>query len=234
MAVLQPIADDVWTAAHDLKMFGVHFPGRMTVVRLQGGALWLHSPVPIDDALAAELEALGPVRYLVAPNRYHHLHMGLAIERFPKAEVWAAPGLASKRPDLRIDRTLGETDPPWADEIGQHLVQGAPELNESVFLHRASGSLVFADLAFNVHECDGLMSRMVYRMAGAWQRFEQSRLWRRFTRDRDAARDSVETILAWDFERVIPCHGKLVEEDAKAALRTALWWMRGAAKRAAA
>ena len=51
------------------------FPTRMTVVRLASGGLWLHSPTQISDGLRAELDALGPVRHLVSPNRIHYSHM---------------------------------------------------------------------------------------------------------------------------------------------------------------
>ena len=43
------------------------------VVRLPDGRLFLHSPIAPSDDLAREVEALGPVAYLVAPNKFHHL-----------------------------------------------------------------------------------------------------------------------------------------------------------------
>jgi hypothetical protein len=38
----------------------------------------LYSPVPIDDALAAEFEAVGRVELVVAPNFFHHLYVPVA------------------------------------------------------------------------------------------------------------------------------------------------------------
>ena len=72
--MLQAIGDDIWVVDHDFFNFGIHFPGRMTVIRLKSGGLWLHSPVPIDDELAAQLAELGPVEHLVGPNLFHHVH----------------------------------------------------------------------------------------------------------------------------------------------------------------
>lgn len=233
MPRLEPITERVWGALHDHRMYGMHFPARMTVIRLDGGGLWLHSPVPIDDLLAAELAAIGRVRHLVAPNRFHHVHLDAASARYPDAQVWACPGLANKRPELRIDGTVLDDDLPWTDEFRLALVRGADELSEVAFLHLRSRTLLLADLAFNIHRCPGVVSPLVYRMAGAWKTFQQSRLWRKLTRDRAAAQASVEEILTWSFDRVVPCHGDVVDHDAKRGLETALWWMRGVPKRAA-
>jgi hypothetical protein len=43
-----------------------------------------------------------------------------------------------------------EPDPDWRGKIEQHLFRGAPVLNEVVFFHRATGTLIFTDLVFNV------------------------------------------------------------------------------------
>ena len=52
------------------------FGTRMTVVRLSDGGLFLHSPIRLDGGLRAQLDALGEVRAIVAPNRFHHLFAG--------------------------------------------------------------------------------------------------------------------------------------------------------------
>ncbi|MEJ2458635.1 MAG: DUF4336 domain-containing protein [Novosphingobium sp.] len=59
----------------DLGPFKVPFPTRMTVVRLSDGALWVHSPIAPDEDLFAAVDALGPVRHLVAPNSIHYWYM---------------------------------------------------------------------------------------------------------------------------------------------------------------
>ena len=105
--------------------------------------LLVHSPTPVDDALAAEIAALGPVGYIVAPNCFHHLHVRTFLARFPGAKVYGAPGLARKRPDLPLAGTLDDgAAMPWSGVIDQITLAGAPKLNEVVFLHRASRSLL--------------------------------------------------------------------------------------------
>ena len=40
---------------------GIDVGGKMAVVRLSDGSLWLHSPVQLDQALREALQELGPV-----------------------------------------------------------------------------------------------------------------------------------------------------------------------------
>lgn len=226
---LQPITDELWGATHDLMMSGiVHFPGRMTVARLDSGELWVCSPIPIDDALAEELAALGPVAHIVAPNRLHHLYLPGAIARYPEAKVWAAPGLPDKRKDITFDGVLhDDAEPPWAGELPHVFLAGSPWMNEVVFWHRATRSLVLTDLIFNLHDVRGWFTRLVLRMVRAYRRPGQSRLVRLTTRDRDAFATSLRRVLAWDIDRIVVAHGEIVADDPKATLAGALGWVLG-------
>ena len=109
--MLETITDHVWSVRAPFKVFGlIALNGRMTIVRLQNGDLWLHSPIPISDALREEIDALGPVRYLVAPSCFHHMFVGPWKEAYPDAQIFAARGLHKKREDLSIDTLFREPD----------------------------------------------------------------------------------------------------------------------------
>ena len=102
----------------------------MTVVRLAGGGLFLHSPVPLDDNLRTALDKIDSVRAIVAPSRAHHLFVGDYVKAFRGAKLHAAPGLPEKRKDLRFDSILSdEAGADWRGQIDQHLVRRrtAPE-----------------------------------------------------------------------------------------------------------
>jgi len=221
--MLTPIAPDVWGAEDDLFMpGGLHFPVRMTVVRLPDGGLWLHSPVPIDDALAAELAALGPVTHIVAPNALHHLYFGDARSRYPDATAWGAPGLADKRPDLSFDHTLGERPAPWGDVIDSLFVDGIPWANETVFVHRPSKTLLITDLLFNIQRPANRRSRFFFWLLGVLGRPWQSPLLRMQTTDRAAAAAAARQIVGWSFDRAVPAHGPVIEADAHRLVSAAL------------
>jgi hypothetical protein len=227
MSRLRPLGTNLWHVEHDHFMVGfVHFPGRMVVVRCEDGTLVLHSVVPIDDALAEDIAALGPVGHIVAPNRLHHLHLAGAIARFGDAKVWAAPGLETKRRDIAFDAVLGATEPPWAEELEPLVLHGNSWVSEVVFHHRPSHTLIVTDLVFNIHRVANRWTRWLLRSVGAFGHVEQSRLWRFTTRDRDAMRRDIDAILDRDFDRVVMAHGDPLETDARAQLGHALRWMR--------
>ena len=98
--MLQALAPNLWHTTHHFKANGLAISSRMTVVRLASGKLWLHSPVPFTPALQAELKALGEVGTIVAPNKMHHLFAGECAALYPEAQLYGAPGLRKKRPDL--------------------------------------------------------------------------------------------------------------------------------------
>jgi hypothetical protein len=223
--MLEQLDDDLWCANTFQPIPGAVLPARMFVVRLADG-LWIHSPIKLDDALAAEIEALGPVRHLVAPNCFHHLHMGPASERWPQARVHAPPALRAKRPELRIDVDLRDGDHPWGDAFEQVEIAGAPALDEFVFLHKPSKTLIVCDLVFNVHESPSFMTKLILRMVGVWQRLAQSKLWRSPTKDRGAAARSCARVLELEFTRVLVSHGRTAEgPEVRQHLREGLAWM---------
>jgi hypothetical protein len=205
---------------------GFRMPTRMTVLPLDGGGVGLVSPVPIDDALAARVEALGEVRLLIAPNLLHHLYLGDASRRWPSARVLAPAALRAKRPDLRIDAALEDGLPPeLAASVRAVKVGGTPALDEHVFFHEASRTLVVTELVFNVTRPEGFMANVVLFLVGCHGRLGQSRAWRFMVKDRAAAAASARDVLSLRFETLIPAHGEIVEGDARAKLEAALGWM---------
>jgi len=222
---IQAVAAGVWTVEHPMRFpGGVHLPSRMTIIRLPDDDLMLHSPVPIDDALAAELAALGPVAHVVAPSLLHHLFVPQALERYPQALLTAAPGLAEKRAELPVADVLADEAPPaWEGVIDQQVIRGAPRLNEVVMFHRPSRTLIVSDLVFNVRHPRGWSTALALRMMGTHGRLRQSRAWHLYTKDRGEVRKSVEKVLSWDFDRVLPGHGEPFEGNAREAMREALW-----------
>ena len=220
--MLQPVGPEIWHQQHNFSAFGVRTSSRMTVVRLDGGRLWLHSPIPISPALRKELDALGEVACIIAPNRFHHLYAGLCAAEFPSATLYGAPGLETKRPDLPM-RQLGELpEPAWERELGQVFVEGVPALNETVWYHYRSRTLIITDLCHYITGDLPLSSRLYAGVMGVHRRLAVSNGIRLMIRDRAALARSVRKILEWDVGRVVFAHNVILERDAYAALKQAL------------
>jgi hypothetical protein len=192
----------------------------MTVIRLGNGQLVLHSPVEISAELRAELDALGPVGFIVVPEA-HGRFAEQASRTFPSARLMAAPNAPSRQKALPFVDALADRPPSaWAGHIESHPVLVFP-LHEVVLFHRPSRSLVLTDLCFNIQRSSSRVARVFLRANGMWRRFGPSRILRRVVTDRRAFRGSLERVLAWDFERIVPGHGDVLERGGPAALRAA-------------
>lgn len=218
--------DDLWVFDRPFSVFGLKIGTRMTAIRLADGSLFLHSPVEPDAETRADLDALGPVRFVVAPNKVHHLFVGAYRDAYPQAELWAAPGLTEKRRGIAFHHVLGDTAPAgWAGEIDQLFVRGIPYVNEVVFLHRKTRTLLLTDLGMNFAPGESWLTRFWIRLNGLHRGFAVSRLMRTLLRDRAAARASLDRMLAWDFERVIVTHGIVLQRHGRRLVREAWRWL---------
>jgi hypothetical protein len=223
--MLRELAPDLFVAERPLRLLGLEIGTRMTAIRLPGGQLFLHSPVVLDEELRKGLDRLGRVRFAVGPNRFHHLFLAGVASAYPEVELWAAPGLERKRRDLRFEGVLGDEPPPgWAGRLGQCVVRGFPLVNEVVFLHPPSRTLLLTDLAFHFGPGSPRLPRLAVRLAGG-KAFGPTFLERLLARDRAAARASLERVLAWDFERVIVAHGQVLERGGREAMRAGYAWL---------
>lgn len=235
---LKEHAPGLWTAvgrADDAypKFFRrFNFSTRMTVVKLSNRGLWIHSPIRLDSGLRAELDGIGEVQAVVAPNKAHHLFVGDCREAYPNAKIYAAPGLPAKRKDFRFDGLLAdEPRIEWRGDLEQRRIQGMPMLNEVAFFHPSSRTLILTDLIFNVPKGRTWGVPLVSQLMGASGRFGPHRFIRWMIRDQQAARASLGFILRWDFDRIILAHGDVVETGGRQKLRDAFGFILGAASR---
>ncbi len=224
---MQQLARGIWSQPAPQSFYGLHLGTRMTVVQLGDGQLLIHSPIAMTPDLRAEVDALGPVRHIVAPNVYHHLYAGEWKAEYPDALLHGARGLAKRRKDLVIDRELGaETLPDWREHLDTALLSGTM-LNETVFLHRPSRSLIVADLIENFETSPHWPTRTYLKLGGIHGKPGLSRPLRIVFRDKKRARRALDRILSWDFDRIVLAHGEILESGGSEILREAYAWLRG-------
>ena len=221
--MLHPIAPGIWHAQRGMTAAGIPMTSRMTVIQLADGSLWLHSPIQLDDALRAELDALGPVRCIVAPNKTHHLFAKKCLAMYPQATLFGAPGLSGKRADLGPMTPLPATAPPqWAGQIDEVFIAGVPVVNETVFFHRASGSAIFTDVVQLWRGPLNWKAALYAHLTGVRNRFAVPRTVRFMVKDKAAFRASAQKVLAWPIKRVLVAHNSVIDGDAHAGLKRAL------------
>lgn len=227
--MLQEFGREIWIVDGPcVAVAGFHYPTRMAAIRLSDGGLFIWSPIRLTDALRAAVDAIGPVRHIVAPNSLHHLFLAEWKRAYPDTVLYAPPGLRKKRPDIAFDADLGEApSAAWAGEIDQVVMHGNVITTEVVFFHVQSGTVLFTDLLQQIPR--KLLSgwRAIVAKLDLMTGHEPSvpRKFRlAFTRRR-AARAALARILAWPAERVLMAHGMPVQKDARAFLRRAFGWL---------
>lgn len=230
--MLRTIDTDLWVAEQPLKYFGLEVGTRMTVIRLGAGDLLVISPIRPTPELMQQLAEIGEVRIIIAPNLYHHLFAVSFKQQYPDAELWAIAELAEKRPDIPIDRILSDQTIQQLDGIRAVQVEGfntldvtgAIPLQEWVFLHIRSRTLILTDLAFHFDQTSSRTVRWIARLLGGYQQLRPSILEKIASRDKAQVRRSIQPILDWDFDRVIVAHGSIVEQGGKGDFQRGYEW----------
>ncbi len=222
--MFEKLADEVWVYDEPLKLAGIHIGHRMTVVRLPAGGLWVHSPAELTPEIRKWIDEAGPVAHVVAPNCVHDLYLEEYREAYPEAVFHAAPGLSKLCPEVNFNTVIGGPMPEDCRQVfSQQRIGGMPRLNEYVYLHHPSRTLIVADLVFNILRRERRLDRLVFRINGrVYGRLAPSGLLRLFIKDKTAFRRSIGKILAWDFERIIVGHGEIVHKNGKQKLKEAI------------
>jgi hypothetical protein len=219
-------AEDIWTVdgpevAYSLWGLTIPCPTRMTIIRLPGGGLWVHSPVACTPDLVAAVKALGPVTAIIAPNVFHYTHLADWTHAFPQAAVFGVAGLGAKVPGIAF--AVLDDHPPqsWREAIDCHVI-ALGSFTEAVFLHRASRTLIVTDLMQNF-EADRIRNplvRAVMRMGGATGPNGKPSIEIRIAalRHRAAVREGVRRMLDWQPAGIILAHGACYRSNADAEI----------------
>ena len=227
--MITPFADNIWiTNGPTVHVAGFHYPTRMAVIRLATGGLFIWSPVALTDTLRAEIDALGTVAHIVAPNTLHHVFLSDWCRAYPQAKCHGPAKLHKNRRDISFDTDLSDAvETGWHDDIAQIPLTGNLITTEVVFFHRTSGTVLFTDFlqqipselltgwrayVARIDKTTGAEPQVPLKFRLAWC-------------NRRAARNAVSTILNWPVERVLMAHGTPVIQDAPAFIRRAFRWL---------
>lgn len=231
MPLIAIIPNQIWYAQQVLKSGPFAITSRMTVVRLQSGKLWIHSPIAPTPAIIAALDKLGSVQFVVAPNKVHHLHFLPFIQVFPYATGIIASGLKRKRLDLESYKTIDDAgieltgSPSWTAELQAIFIEGIPTLQETAWFHQSSGTLILTDLLACFGSNNTGVNRLMARLLGVYENLAMSRMIKFLVKDKSALARSVKLLLALDVQRIVVSHDQIIEIDAKQKLEQAFRWL---------
>lgn len=221
------ILGKIWIVEYPVSFGGMDIFSRMTVIRLNDGVLFVHSPCKLDARLKADIDGIGPVAFIVAPGNYHHLYVSEFKQHYQNAEVFICPGVEKKRPDLAFDWILGNRpDPRWQQELDQVFVQGTKYMSEVVFLYRESKTIILVDLLENIGDdyqhVAGLLLRfwwkVIFRM---WNHPKAAPEYQVGWGHKETVRYGLQKVLDWNADRIVLSHGELIEGNVQEVLTSA-------------
>ncbi len=236
---LKLVSENIWIVdSIVIKMkiglgFHIPFQTRMTVIRLQDGTLWVHSPTRLSTSLKRELNSIGEVSYLIAPNKIHYTYINDWKKSYPKALAFEAPGVSKRAQEdgisITFEHTLSNTAPSkWQKEIDQIIFRGSRYMDEAWFFHKTSKTLIVVDLIekFELEKTRGFICHMLklikfHHPFGKTPPDLQKTFWGR----KEIARQSLSTAMDWRPERLILAHGKWYPENALEELKRAFNWL---------
>ena len=214
--MLEKIADNVYTISKPFKIAGLPLGVKSTVLVLKDGRVLLHSPVALSKEEVAEIQALGQVSFVVAPNLLHHLFLSEAVEHFPKATVLFASGLDKKKADFSFQnaRVLDfETfkDLGLGEELEMIPIAGMPKMNEVVLYHKKSRTLLVTDLMFNLQGIKGFLPRLMCKTFGTLNKPAVSRMFLSMVKNKPAFAESIKDVKNLQFNHIVMAHGQSIQ-----------------------
>lgn len=204
------------------------------------------------DALSST-EPTGSVTYIIAPDYEHHLFLTPWSQKYPNASVIAPEGLPEKREKsaetsgtkfthifTKSNKLDMKISPEFDEEFQYEYVESHAN-KELVFLHKPTRTLIEADLLFalpateqfsksNEDPTSGVLTKLMGGLLNVRgdMKWQKRMLWYGVAAgDRKGFADSMRRIEKWgEWERLIPCHGDVIEHGGSRILKEAMVWFR--------
>jgi hypothetical protein len=162
---IEKLSPRVWRVQADVP--GTPLQRVMTVARRGDGKLVVHSAIAMGESEMKELDAWGPVGFIVVPNGFHRIDAPRYAARYPDAQVLAPAGSRAKADE--VVKTHGSTDELPADDHVSFIAGEGVAAREAVMLVKDEdgATLVFTDMVFNMPHQPGLSGFVLRHVAGS-------------------------------------------------------------------
>jgi len=229
--VIRQVTPEITTFSRPFLRFGfLPFGGRSTAVKLQNGDVWVLASTPLTEETKSTVDKMGPVKYIMGADAVHHLFLADFKKAYPAAKVIGVePLVAKKRAEgLTLDGAYGadpsDTKYGFEDEIKACYFTGYSN-KDVAWLHVTSKTLIEADLLLNLPATEQYSKvKKSAKVPIIGKLDPHGNLHKRFVwgqgKDKDAMRRDAKTVAGWDFDRIIPCHGDVIETGGKKAWET--------------
>lgn len=230
-------AAGIWAAERPFVWNSIDVGGRSFICRItagkNAGGLLVHSPVDLTPELAAELKKIGGgVRVVIAPNFEHLRYSQQWAEAFPKADMWACPGLPDRMPEVKWNKEMmTESVDDYLDLVWfnceKNPFTGKAFFNEVVFYYRPLKALFCSDVFWNYPsapfpnyndemELSSPEPEVEVPLGSKAWKFGMDKVYLPFYKNlmtlggKDKFEAAREKVLAWDIDVIVPCHGDVL------------------------
>jgi hypothetical protein len=219
---IQKLSENVWRVEGALPHLAMRRV--MTVARLRGGALVLHSAIAMEEASMRELEAWGTPAFVLIPHTRHRMDAAKYKARYPDVRVLATRGVLKKaREVVSVDGTY--EDFPADDAVRLQMLRGVNDAEGAMVVRSSDGvTVVLNEVVFDMAPRRPLLARLamwLFRLGPGPRVTPVVKL--ELVRDAKALREDLEQLASTpDLVRLIVSHEKMsLGADAARALRAA-------------
>ncbi|CAK9785619.1 hypothetical protein CC85DRAFT_272456 [Cutaneotrichosporon oleaginosum] len=203
--------------------------GRSTAISLGDKGIFVYVSHPLTAATKEALSLLGgDVKWLVTPDGEHGINIKSWAEAFPSAQPIGVSRFKDEKPDVNWAGLFGAggQDKKYGFEPEITLHQVAAHRNDELMaLHHPSGTLLQADMLFNMppneqYSRAGLPLWFRLLGSGSWMApgsMVHERLINGVVADNDLMKKELVPIFAAKFDRIVPCHGDVIDAGGRAA-----------------
>ena len=217
---MKQLANNLWFLQYELSMLGADMHRNVTVMRLASGEIVIHSTGPFTPDDVAAIRAEGTPRWIMDVMLRHDTFAKQGREAFPAAAYLAPEGFSEV---VGFPTAPLVDQPEWNGEVEVLPLAGVPSMKEHVVLHRPSRTLIVADLFFDFGPDESAWTKFLMLLAvGPHHEPGVPRPVRMAVKDKEAFQASLATMMSWDFDRLIPGHGDVIESGAKDRVAEAL------------
>jgi hypothetical protein len=195
------------------------FPRRMTVVRLTGQRLIIHSGIALDEPEMARIESFGKPCYYIVPSALHRMDVKPWKQRYPELIIACPPAARSRVEELvKVDTVDPNFDDP---SIRFTAVAGTAQREGALIVDGAQGTtLVVNDIFFNVRKQPGVVGFLFGLLGVTGPEPKAARLvLRKIADDRNELRAQLEQWANLDkLKRIIMSHGAIIDANPRGVL----------------
>ncbi|KAH8806818.1 hypothetical protein DL96DRAFT_1473860 [Flagelloscypha sp. PMI_526] len=221
--VIRQVTPHITTFSKPFKRFGfLPWGGRSTAIRLENGSgVWVLASTPLTIDTKETLDAMGPVKWIMAGDMLHYMFVKEFATAYPDAKVIVVEGLVDKIKEqgVRVDGAYG-ADPEgttygFEEEFESRYFSGFAN-KDVAWMHKPSKTLVVADLVFNLPGTEQYSKSKESPKIPLLGGFKPAgHIHKTFTNHFQINEERCSCCGEWDFDRIIMCHGDVIETGGK-------------------